>query len=51
MVVFNHFAQPGVNFTNILFEAFTLVDPKSVKKIYNESHFYEFVILAPKSCS
>jgi len=25
--------KPGVNFTNILREAFTLVDPKSVKKL------------------
>ncbi len=26
---------PGVNFTNILLAAFMLVDPKSIKKIYN----------------
>ncbi len=31
------FDSPGVNFINILLEAFTLVDPKSVKKIDNLS--------------
>ena len=30
---------PGVNFTNVLRAAFTLVDPKTVKMIYNLTVF------------
>jgi len=32
--------SPGVNFTNILRPAFTLVDPESLKKIDNLTFFY-----------
>ncbi len=31
---------PGVNFTNILCAAFTLVDPESIKKIDNLTVFF-----------
>ncbi len=32
--------REGVNFTNVLCKAFTLVDPKSVKKIDNSTVFF-----------
>ncbi len=40
--------RPGVNFTNILHTAFTLVDPKSIKKI-QLSHQYLFTLLGFES--
>ncbi len=39
--------RPGVNFTNVLCEAFTLVDPKSVKKIV----FFMVLGSAPQYCT
>ncbi len=41
--------SPGVNFINILYTAFTLVDPKSAKKINNLTVFYAFGIYEHKS--
>ncbi len=44
--------RPGVNFTNILQAAFTLVDPKSVKNTVQSSvSFYAFGIYERKSCT
>jgi len=43
---------PGVNFTNVLHKAFTLVDPKSVKNAVKSSvFFYAFGIYGRKSCA
>ncbi len=44
--------RQGVNFTNILPTAFTLVDPESVKNTVKSSvSFYAFRICACKSCT
>ncbi len=44
--------SPGVNFTNILRAAFTLVDPKSVKNTVKSSvSFYAFRICVRKTCT
>jgi len=41
----------GINFTKVLHEAFTLVDPESVKNTVKSSvSFYAFGICARKSC-
>jgi len=43
---------PSVNFINILHEAFTLVDPESVKNTAKSSvSFYAFVIFVHISCT
>ncbi len=42
---------PGMNFTKVLHEAFTLIDPESVKNVVKSSvSFYAFGICACKSC-
>jgi len=44
--------RSGVNFINVLREAFTLVDPKSVKNTVKSSvSFYAFGIYKRKSCT
>jgi len=44
-VRFMHLLHHGVNFTNVLHEAFTLVDPESVKNTVKSSvSFYAFGI-------
>ncbi len=49
---FHEIVGPAVNFTNVLREAFTLVDPKSVKNIDNLTVFLNtFVICKCKSCT
>jgi len=45
-------STPGVNFTNFLRTAFTLVDPKSIKNTVKSSvSFYAFGICEHKSCT
>ncbi len=44
--------QTGVNFINVLYTAFTLVDPESVKNTVKSSvTFYTFGIYGCKSCT
>jgi hypothetical protein len=43
--------QSGVNFTNVLRTAFTLVDPKNIKNtVKSSSSFYAFGVCERKSC-
>jgi len=45
-------STPGVNFTNVLRAAFTLIDPQIVKNTVKSSvNFYTFGICACKSCT
>ncbi len=49
---FVQFDSSGVNFTNILHAAFTIVDPKSIKNTVKSSvSFYTFWISTRKSCT
>jgi len=42
-IAFNTFFSPGVNFINILPAAFSLADPKSVKRTVNLTVFFVFL--------